>query len=194
MSDKFKERERGFEADYFRKQDAKLLAKIRERAALGEVAQALADKLRIDDAELLRRITELGITRETGAAVLVVPLVQVAWAEGFVTPEEREKVLAIAAGRGVEPGSPAYAQLESWLDQRPPDALFDTALEAIKDGLAVMQPAERDERIKFIVQAAHKIAEASGGGLLKVLGLTSGVSHSEELILDSISAKLRAGS
>lgn len=194
MSDKFKERERGFEADYFRKQDAKLLAKIRERAALGEVAQALADKLRIDDVELLRRITELGITRETGAAVLVVPLVQVAWAEGFVTPEEREKVLAIAAGRGVEPGSPAYAQLESWLDQRPPDALFDTALEAIKDGLAVMQPAERDERIKFIVQAAHQIAEASGGGLLKVLGLTSGVSHSEELILDSISAKLRAGS
>ena len=34
MADLMKERERGFETDYFRKQDAKLLEKMREHAAL----------------------------------------------------------------------------------------------------------------------------------------------------------------
>lgn len=193
MTDIFKERERGFEADYFRKQDAKLLAKLRERAALSEVAQALAEKLKIDNSELLRHIVELGITRETGAAVLLAPLVQVAWAEGQVSDAERSVVLSLAEGRGIAPGSPAYAQLETWLKKRPSDELFATALEAMKDGLSVLPAAERDERIKSIVEAAHRVAEASGSGLLKLLGLASGVSHQETAVLDAISQKLRTG-
>jgi len=193
MSDIFKERERGFEADYFRKQDARLLAKLRERSALGEVAQALAEKLKVDNAELLRHIAELGITRETGAAVLVMPLVQVAWSEGHVTEAERSKVLSLAAARGIEPGSPAYAQLEAWLKKRPSDELFATALEAMKDGLAVLPAAEREERIKGIVEAAHQVADASGGGLLKLIGLATGVSHDETVVLDAIQKQLRSG-
>jgi PAS domain-containing protein len=190
MSDIFKDRERGFEADHFLKQDAKLLAKLRERAALSEVAQALAEKLKVDNAEL---IVELGITRDTGAAVLLAPLVQVAWAEGQVTEAERNMVLSLAASRGIAPGSPAYAQLEAWLKKRPSDELFATALEAMKDGLAVLTEAERDERIKYIAEAAHKVAEASGGGLFKLLGLATGVSHNETAVLDAIIRQLRAG-
>jgi hypothetical protein len=193
MSDIFKDRERGFEADYFLKQDAKLLAKLRERAGLNEVAQALAEKLEVDNAELLRHIGELGITRDTGAAVLLAPLVQVAWAEGQVSEAERNMVLSLAASRGIPQGSPAYKQLEDWLTKRPSDALFATALEAIKDGLAVLTEAERDERIKYIAEAAHKVAEASGGGLFKLLGLATGVSHNETTVLDAIIRQLRAG-
>ena len=193
MSDIFKDRERGFEADYFRKQDAKLLAKLRERAALSEVAQALAEKLKVDNAELLRHIVELGITRDTGAAVLLAPLVQVAWAGGQVSGAELNMVLSLAASRGIEPGSPAYAQLEALLKKRPSDDLFATALEVMKDGLAMLTQVERDERIKYIVEAAHKVAEASGGGLLKLLGLATGISHDELVVLDAINQRLRAG-
>ena len=193
MTDIFKDRERGFEADYFRKQDAKLLAKLRERAVLSEVAEALAEKLKVENAELLRHIAELGITRETGTAVLIAPLVQVAWAEGQVSEAERSMVLSLAEGRGIAPGSPAYTQLEAWLKVRPSDELFATALEAMKDGLSVLPAAERDERIQYIVEAAHRVAEASGGGLLKLLGLATGVSHNETVVLDAIAQKLRAG-
>lgn len=191
MSDIFKARERGFEADYFRKQDDKLLAKLRERAALSEVAQALAEKLQVENAELLRHIAELGITRDTGAAVLLAPLVQVAWAGGQVSEAERQMVLSLATSRGMVPGSPAHAQLETWLKKRPSDDLFATALEAMKDGLAVLPEAERDERIQGIVAAAHRVAEASGGGLLRLLGLADGVSHDEVVVLDAINRKLR---
>lgn len=192
MSDIFKERERGFEADYFRKQDAKLLAKMRERAALQEVAQALAEKLRVDDAELLKRVTDLGLDRETGPAILLAPLVQVAWAEGAVNDRERAVVFEIAASRGVGPGSPAHAQLDAWLRQRPADALFETALEVMKAAASVLPPEEREERIREVVGGCRRVAEASGGGLAKLLGMGSAVSGDESSVLEAITAKLRS--
>jgi hypothetical protein len=193
MKDILKDREHGEEAVYFRKQDEKLLQKMRERAALEEVAQALADKLRVDDRELLDRVLELGLTRDTGAAILLAPLVQVAWAEGSVSRRERDVVLEIAASRGVEAGSGAHRQVESWLAKRPSDALFDTALEVMKAGLAVLPDAERTERIRDIVAGCTRVAEASGGGLARLLGLSTGIVGEEAAVLDAIGVKLRSG-
>src|SRR5215475_12479953 len=113
MMDKdiFKERERSLEEEYIRKHEAKLLEKLRQRARLEEIAEALALKLQIDDPELLRRIMTLGVTLDTGAAFLLAPLVQIAWAEGKVTDHERETVLRMAGERGIENTSRAHAQL-----------------------------------------------------------------------------------
>jgi len=193
MKDILKDRERGDEAAYFRKQDEKLLLKIRERAALEEVAQALAEKLRVDNRELVDRVIELGLTRDTGAAILLAPLVQVAWADGSVSPREREMVLEIAASRGVESGSGVHRQVESWLTQRPSDALFDTALEVMKAGLAVLPDPEREERVQSIVAGCTRVAEATGGGLAKLLGMSTGIVGQESAVLDAIGAKLRSG-
>ena len=193
MSDILKDRERAFEADYFRKQDEKLLAKMREQAALQDVAQALADKLRVDDKELVDRIVALGIHRENGPAMLLMPLIQVAWADGGVSDAEREVVLGVARERGVEPGSPAYRQLEDWLRKRPSDELFGAALEVWKAAASVLPGSEREERIRYVVGACRRVAEASGGGLAKLLGMSSAaVSKDEAAVLEAITAKLRA--
>jgi hypothetical protein len=191
--DVFHERALGEEAEYFRKLDEKLLQKMRERAALEEVAQALAEKLRVDDPELVNRMLGLGLTRDTGTAILLAPLVQVAWAEGSVSPRERELVLELAASRGVEPGSGAHAQLSAWLERRPSDALFETALEVMKAGLAVLPDAEREEHVRQIVDACKRVAEATGGGLAKLLGMNSGIVRQEAAVLDAIGANLRSG-
>jgi hypothetical protein len=194
MKDILKDRGRGEELEYFRKQDEKLLQKMRERAALEEVARALAEKLRVDDSELLNRVIDLGLTRETGAAILLAPLVQVAWAEGSVSSAEREVVFEIAASRGIEPGSDPFRQLESWLERRPSDALFETALEVMKAGLAILPDVEREERIRDIVDGCTRIAEATGGGLAKLLGMKgAGIAGQEAAVLDAIGAKLRSG-
>jgi hypothetical protein len=192
MMDKdiFKERERSLEEEYFRTQDAKLIEKLRERGKVEEIAEALAVKLQVDDPALLRRIMALGVTLDTGPAFLFAPLVQVAWAEGEVTDREREKVLRIVTERGIDPSSPAYAQLQQWLRKRPADAIFDTAVEAIKTGLSVLTPAERADRIKRIVDACREVASASGG-LGRLLGLGTGVSSEEESILDAMAAQFR---
>lgn len=189
--DIFKERERSLEEEYFRTHDAKLIEKLRERGKVEEIAEALAVKLQIDDPALLTRIMALGVTLDTGPAFLLAPLVQVAWAEGDVTDREREKVLRIATERGIEPSSPAHAQLQAWLRKRPADAIFATAVEAIKTGLSVLTPAERADRIKRIVDACREVASASGG-LGRLLGLGTGVSSEEESILDAMAATLRS--
>jgi hypothetical protein len=193
MMDKdiFKERERSLEEGYFRQHEAKLIEKLRERAKVDEIVEALAVKLQTDDPALLRRIMALGVTLDTGAAFLLAPLVQVAWAEGAVTDREREKVLRIATERGVDSSSPAYTQLQEWLRTRPADAVFDAAIETIKTGLSVLTPAERADRVKRIVDACREVASASGG-LGRLLGLGTGVSSEEESILDAMAATLRA--
>src|SRR6185369_8858945 len=192
MKDVWKDRERGEEAEHFRREDAKLIEKMRARARVGEIAEALAAKLRIDDAELLRRVRDLGLDQETGATILLAPLVQVAWAGGSVTGAERRKVLDLAAARGVMHGTPVYDKLIQWLDDRPSDELFETATEVMRLGFAVLPEQERDERIKELVAACRQVAEASGGGLAWLLGMGDAVAPDESRVLDEITTKLRA--
>jgi hypothetical protein len=188
--DIFKERERALEAAYFHNQDIKLIEKLRMSARLEEIAVALAEKLQVDNPELLHRVMDLGVTLDTAPAFLLAPLVQVAWAEGKVTEREHKTVLHLAGIRGVEESSPAHTQLREWLRERPPDALFDTALEVIKIGLSVLSPEEREERRTRIVQACHEVAEASGG-LGRLLGLGMAFSGEEASLLDAITTTLR---
>jgi len=188
--DIFEERERAEEAVYFASQEEKLIEKLRENARLEEIVKALAESLQANNPELLRRVMALGVTLETGAAFLLAPLVQVAWAEGKMKDRERDAVVRLARARGVEEHSPADAQLRDWLQRRPADALFDAAMEVIKAGLSVLPPELREERVRLIVQACHEVAESSGG-LARVLGLRSGVSHKEETLLDAITVSLR---
>ena len=107
----FGDREKAMEADYFRKEEAKLLEKLRQRANLDEIAAALRDKLQVDNPELLATVRDLGVTADNATAFLLLPLVQVAWAEGKVRKDEHEAVMKLAHERGVEEGSAAEQYL-----------------------------------------------------------------------------------
>jgi hypothetical protein len=183
------DRERAEEAAYFQSQDAKLIQKLRERAQLSEIAQALGEKLRVDNPDLLKRIMDLGITKDTGAAFVLAPLVQVAWIDNHVSRAEYDTVLRLALERGVGPGSADLAQLLQWLQVRPSDALFEASREAIRVGLSVLPHAEAEQRINGIVEACEAVAEASGG-LAKLLHLHSGISPEEQSVLDQFRALL----
>jgi len=187
----FSDREKAMEANYFRQQDARLLERLRQGAKLDDIAEALRDKLQVDNPELLARVRALGVTADTVAAFFAAPLVQVAWAEGKVVKREAEAVLRLARERGIEEGSPAYAQLVEWLKVRPDQALFDTALEVIKHGYSVLPLKEREARIDRVLDACHKVGEASGSEIARQLGLGDGVSRTEASVLDTISNKLR---
>ena len=190
--DDIKQRGRALEEEHIRKHEAQLLERLRNKAKLDKLAEALAVELQVGNPELLKRIMDFGITLETGATFLLAPLIQIAWAEGKVTEPEREAVLQIAGELGIKHGSPAHAKAVEWLRERPVDALFDTSIEALKAGLSVLTPEERGERVKRIVDYCRRVASASGGGLKRVLGLSSGVSQDEESLIDAIGKNLRA--
>jgi len=192
----FGDREKAMEDSYFRQADAKLLETLRRKANLDDIAVALGQKLQVDNPDLLNRVRELGVTLENAAAFFLAPLVQVAWAGGSVTKAEHDTVLRLARSREVPEESPAYAQLEAWLKNRPDDELFVTAVDVIKQGFSVLPHEEREERIKRILDACHEVAEASGTTLGFVLGLKNlmgidDVDRDEAETLDMIAHTLR---
>ena len=192
----FGDREKAMEETYFRQEDARLLKKLQEKAQLDDIALALGEKLQVDNPDLLMRVREAGVSLDTAPALFLAPLVQVAWAGGGVSKAEHHAVLRLARGRGVDPASPAYAQIEEWLKHRPDDSLFETAVEVIKYGCSVLPPDEREKRITSVVDACHEVAEASGStlglvlGFKNVMGLSS-VDESEADMLDLIANTLR---
>jgi hypothetical protein len=189
--DILREKERGEEAQYFRIKDQELIQKLREKAHLDDLQKRLAEKLQVEDPALLSTVIAQGLTQESGPALLLAPLVQIAWAEGKVTPEERDEILKIARQRGIEDGSPAHGQLLEWLAKRPSDELFEVSEMSIKVGISVLPPTERDARVKEIVSQCRRVAAASGGGgLARLLGLAHSVSQQEEIVLAAITARL----
>ena len=188
----FGDREKAMEEAYFRQEDARLLGQLRQNAELGDIALALRDKLHVDNPDLLQRVRQLGITVETAPALFHAPLVQVAWADGSVHKAEHDAVLRLTRGRGVEAGSPGYAQLEEWLRVRPSDELFDAAVEVLKAGFSVLPPNEQEERLQRVVDACNEVAMAAGGGgLAQVLRLGASTSSRESSMLDRIARTLR---
>jgi hypothetical protein len=182
--DIFRDRARGEEEAYFRQQDAKLIAKLRQKAQFSEIAHALAEKLDADEPALLERIQKLGVTLETGSAFILAPLVEVAWADGDVSQAERDTILHIANQRGVAQGSADYRQLLDWLDHRPPDEVFLTALEAIRIGLSVLPPDESEKRIASMIKACEEVARAAGA--IDQLLWFDGVSYAESAVIAAI--------
>jgi hypothetical protein len=188
----FHDRERAEESAYFQQRDAKLIEAIHQRAKLSEIAHALGEKLQVDNPGLLQCIINLGVTRDTAAAFMLAPLVQVAWIDGNVSGAERDTILRLAADRGVEAGSADHAQLQAWLEVRPPDALHEAALDAIAVGLSVLPRDEAEQRVAGIISASEAVAEASGG-LAKLLHLHRGISPQEQSVLDVVKARLLKG-
>lgn len=183
------DRGRAEEAVYFHKHDVILLERLRRKIKLGEIAEALAEKLKVDNRALLERIAELGVTVDTGGAFILAPLVEVAWADGEVSEAERETILRMAADRGVAPNSADMNQLQQWLENRPPIALFALAVEAIKVGISVLPPDERAQRVKMMVAACEEVAHAAGG-LHKLLRRYARLSPGERTVLNEIASHL----
>lgn len=133
------------------------------------------------DADLRTQLRALGIDGRTWRIISILPLVQVAWADGSVKPAERRRVLEIATEHGVLVGDGRLV-LEGWLRHRPSDAYFArglTALVAIAErgGLRScgMSGAE-------LVDHGREVAQAAGG----FFGVLGTVHADERAALDDL--------
>jgi len=186
--DAFAERGRSLEEEFFHRKEKELIDKMRVRAAADEQRRRLGEQAGVADEEVLKDLQELGYTPETVMLLHLVPLIQTAWAEGGVSPRERDLIVKAARSRGIAAGSPADQQLELWLTQRPSDALFDKTLRAIRAILEAQSPETRAASEKDLLSLATAIAAASGG----IVGFRS-VSEEERQILATISQELHKG-
>ena len=177
------DRERALENQFYEKENQDKLAAMKRKLD----AQASREELRkasgMTDDAVLDQLVVLGLRGNTIAALSLVPLIQVAWADGAIQDNERTAILQGAHGKGLEAGSDGYELLQRWLERQPGDELF-SAWEAYIKALASQLNDEQNRLLRNqIVGFAKLVATAAGG----ILGFGK-VSASEEKILTRIEA------
>jgi len=163
----------------FHSREKHLLESFRERLNQLERRQQLAHVSGIRDEAALDRLLGLGITAESLAALGLVPLVWVAWADGEVAAKERERIAAMAQAAGIEPHNGRYPLLEHWLKRRPAPEMVAAWRDYIKQLRDMMSVEDLETLRREILERAGEVARASGG----VLGFGERVSPAEQAVL-----------
>ena len=179
-------RARKSEDDYFLKRDRELIEKFRKAAADEKARSELAAEIRINEPGLVNDLKELGFTPETVKVLPLMPIVQLAWAEGGVSPAERKLLISLARERRIAEGSPGDQLLADWMTHQPSPAVFSNGMRLIRAMLEHQAPDGDMISADDIIRYCERIAEASGG----VFGIGK-VSSEERATLTQIAGELK---
>jgi hypothetical protein len=168
--DSIHERGRALEEEYFRKKNRELVEKMQREGRNEEARREMGARIGLQDPEALGELQRLGFTPDTISLLPLVPVIQVAWADGHVEQGERAAVQKLARARGIAQGSAADHQLNAWLLDQPSVEVFASATRLIRALLDA--PSERQGTVSAdeLVAYCEQIAAASGGlfGLNKI--------------------------
>lgn len=154
------ERERALEEAFFHHINEKLIEEMRARREHDADFEALAEHLGLREAAIIEPLLALGVRLENVAALVMAPLVAVAWADRSLDNEERAQLLHDEEELGIRVDSPAGRLLEAWLDERPPPQLLE-AWVAYAGALShVLPEAERTRLRDDVVARAKQICGA----------------------------------
>lgn len=183
----FGDRRKSLEEEFFRRQDAALLAQRRTEEERRAARAALAAASYITDDVLLDQLVAFGISADTLTAMSLVPLVEVAWADGRVEDAEKRAILTAARAAGLDETSAGHRLLENCLSERPRAQFRKMWAQYIKTVCATLSPEERNALKTELLRQARSVAEAAGG----FMGLGSRVSSKEEALLAEIAAAFK---
>lgn len=177
------ERGRALENQFYEKENAQKLAAMKDKLATQQTREDLRKASGMTDDAVLDKLVALGLRTNTIAALSLVPLIEVAWADGTIQDKERNAILQGAHGKGLEQGSDGYELLQSWLVRRPEPGLIE-AWEAYIKALVAQLNDEQNRLLKNQIVGFAKMVAAAAGGFLGI----GRVSKSEEKVLERIEA------
>lgn len=170
---------RMLEDQFFYKQDQVLMEEFRRMTEMKETRESLAKVSGISNDAILQKFVELDIRPEIAASLAMVPLIEVAWADGRVEEKEKE-----AVKKAVEAASFAnnvdQKLLTQWLEHRPPKTLLDAWTHYIQGLCEMLSAGEKANLREELVGHARQVAESAGG----FLGLGSKISEAERKMLE----------
>ena len=182
MSDvTLEERGRALENQFYEKQNQEKLAAMKAKLSAQQTRDELRKASGMTDEAVLDKLVTLGLRANTIAALSLVPLIEVAWADGEIQDNERNSILQGAHGKGLEQGTDGYELLQAWLRKRPEGGLLD-AWEAYIKALASQLNDEQNKLLKNQIVGFAKMVAASAGGFLGIGKVSSG----EEKVLARI--------
>lgn len=177
----FEKRAMSLEDEFFRRVDQRLAARLREQWNRERELDALREETHISDQRVLEELLDVGIHPGMIRAVLLVPAITVAWANGYVETHERQAVLQAAERTGIHSETDTGKLLTSWLDHQPGPELFT----AWRDYVTALHRTVDRETFRHLhesaVSMAQKIARTAGG----ILGLHR-VSAAEQNVISRV--------
>lgn len=160
-TDALHKRGQALEDEFFHRVDEELRAQLRESMEREKDKQKLSAATGFEDDGLLDHLLEGGFQSATVAALALVPAVFVAWADGKVTPQERQAVMGAALHKGLEREPSAFHLVEAWLSHRPPDSLWNLWKEYAEALYASLSPVMAGVLAQEILRPAKAVAESS---------------------------------
>jgi hypothetical protein len=181
-ADALKDRKDALENEFFARQNAKAREAFRAKIEEQESRDALAAALGISESDVLDSLVQVGITAETLAALAMIPLVAVAWADGKLDDAEREALERAADEANVTDDHRAL--LGEWLSAAPDASLLDAWKQYAETLAREMDTAACNALCTRIVGGAREVAESAGG----FLGIGNKISASEADVLAELEA------
>ncbi|MDA8743906.1 hypothetical protein N9N28_04650 [Rubripirellula amarantea] len=179
--DAIHERGKALEDEFFHRVDEKLRAELRRKMEHDDAVARLQSATGFEDAQLLSHLVDSDFTPASIAVIALVPLVFVAWADGFITPAERQSILSAALHRGIKDNPTAFEVLEQWLHHRPSDSL----LELWKEYAIALGQTLTPTLAKMLQQEILRLATAVAQASKKQFSRES-ISAAEQAVLDKI--------
>src|SRR5262245_58173955 len=141
------ERGRALENQFYEKENEQKLAAMKAKLDTQQSREDLRKASGMTDDAVLDKLVALGLKTNTIAALSLVPLIEVAWADGSIQDNERNAILQGAHGKGLEQGSDGYELLQSWLRKQPDAGLLE-AWEAYIKALISQLNEEQNRLLK----------------------------------------------
>jgi uncharacterized tellurite resistance protein B-like protein len=157
------DRGKALEEMFFARESEKLRKTLQEKEEVRDKKEALSAASGITDDAVLEQLVTLDIRSDTLAALSLVPLVEVAWADGSMDDSERSAILSAAEDSGISDESAAL--LDGWLVTQPGSEMLSAWKDYISALTSTMDTAARDNLEQELLGRARRVAESAGGFL-----------------------------
>jgi len=157
------DRGKALEEIFFAKENEKLRKALQEKEVVRNKKEALSAASGITDDAVLEQLVELDIHSDTLAALSLVPLVEVAWADGTMDDNERSAILSAAEDSGLSGESATL--LEGWLVIQPSNQVLSAWKDYVSALTGTMDTVAREKLKQELLSRARTVAESAGGFL-----------------------------
>ncbi len=157
------DRGKALEEMFFAEESENLRKTLQEKEEVRDKKETLSAASGITDDAVLEQLVALDISSDTLAALSLVPLVEVAWADGAMDDSERSAILSAAEDSGISDESAAL--LDRWLVTQPGSEVLSAWKDYVSALTSTMDTAARNNLEQELLGRARTVAKSAGGFL-----------------------------
>ncbi len=102
------------------------------------------------------------MTDEDTSLLFLIPLVQMAWVHGAISPREKQVIFDAAREEGIDHRSSLNDTIDNWLVYQPSRQFYDECLLLIQTELQSMTVKERDQKRNKLLTRCQTVAASAG--------------------------------